>query len=156
MGSRACLAAVLALTTGCSAIAAAARPDHDLSVLLAGAPRGDVERELGRPEWTAATGAGTEAAYVVMVGQERDWGDHVARVARVGLDGVDHVRLMPHRPWATTKSVLRALLAVPKMIAADVVGGAKEVASWRRRRRRVLVRYDLDDRVTSFYMSGRG
>jgi len=152
-GSHLALAAMLAAGSGCSALVAAVLPDDDLSVLLPGVPRVEVERELGRPEHTHPTLRGLEAIYVVRCGQAGTWGDNVNTVAKAGLDAVRDVHhFRPAHP-ATYPGALRALLAVPTMIGTDFLLAVRQLARLPNRRRRVRVLYDGDERLVAHDLS---
>lgn len=152
-GLRLALAALLAAASGCSALVAAVLPDDDLSVLLAGTPRSDVEREFGRPERTAPSARGLEAVYVVRHGHAHTWGDHVGAVAQVGFDAVRRASAWTPAELATYPPALRALLVPFEMVGTDVVLAIRELAALPDRRGRVRVLYDESDRLVAYELS---
>lgn len=149
------LCALFCLSTGCSAVAAALSPDHDTSVLIPGTPRGEIEREFGKPERVQETARGIEAVYRIRVGRRSTWADNVDAVTTTGFKVVQKVGT--EAPFYTTpvRSVAGAALAVPAMIGKDFLLAVREVASWPKRRRHVLVVYDQHDRVLSYRMPKR-
>ncbi|MHC4137737.1 MAG: hypothetical protein ACYTDU_05235 [Planctomycetota bacterium] len=149
------LCALFCLSTGCSAVVAAIAPDHDTSVLLPGTPRGEIEREFGRPERTERTARGVEAVYRIRVGRKSTWADNVDAVTTTGFKVVQKVGT--EAPFYATplRSLAGAALAVPAMIGKDFLLAVREVASWRKRRRRVVVVYDERDRVLSYRLPKR-
>jgi len=149
------LSALFSLSTGCSALVAAIAPDHDTSVLLPGTPRGEIEREFGRPERTEQTARGLEAVYRVRVGRKSTWADNVDTVASTGFKVVQQVGT--EAPFFATplRSMAGVALAVPAMIGKDFLLSVREIASWPKRRRRILVVYDEHDRVLSYRMPSR-
>jgi hypothetical protein len=137
-------------------VAAALSPDHDTSVLIEGAPRGEIEREFGRPERTQKTGRGLEAVYRVRIGRKSTWADNVDTVAATGLKVVQKVGAdAPFFYAAPLRKMAGAALAVPAMIGKDFLLAVREVASWPKRRRRIVVVYDEHDRVLSYRMPPR-
>jgi hypothetical protein len=147
--------ALFCVSTGCSAVAAAISPDHDTSVLIPGTPRGEIEREFGKPERTQPTARGVEAIYRVRVGRKSTWADNVDAVTTTGFKVVQKVGT--EAPFFSTplRSMAGAALAVPAMIGKDFLLAVREVASWPKRRRRVVVVYDEHDRVLSYRMPKR-
>jgi hypothetical protein len=152
-GCRLVLAALLAAASGCSAFVAAVLPDDDLSVLLAGMPRSEVERELGSPERTGSCPHGLEAFYVVRHGRARTWGDNVDAVAQVGIDAARHAGEWAPVHLATYPGAFRALLFPFEMIGTDAVLAIRELASLPDRRGRVRVVYDASDRLVAYELS---
>jgi hypothetical protein len=149
------LGALFCVSTGCSAIAAAISPDHDVSVLIPGTPRGEIEREFGRPERTRETTQGVEAVYRIRLGRKSTWADNLDAVTTTGFKVVQTVG--SEAPFFATplRSVAGVALAVPAMIGKDFLLAVREVASWPKRRRRVVVVYDEHDRVVSFRVAQR-
>ena len=149
------LCALFSTATACSAVAAAISPDHDTSVLIPGTPRGEIEREFGKPERTDPTGNGVQAVYRIRAGRKNTWADNVDAVATTGFKVVQKVGT--EAPFYATplRSVAGAALAVPAMIGKDFLLAVREVASWPKRRRRVVVVYDEHDRVRSYRMASR-
>lgn len=149
------LCALFCLSTGCSAVAAAISPDHDTSVLIPGTPRGEIEREFGKPERTQQTARGVEAVYRIRMGRRSTWADNVDAVTTTGFRVVQKVGTEGSLFAAPLRSVAGAALAVPAMIGKDFLLAVREVASWPKRRRRVVVVYDGHDRVLSYRVAGR-
>lgn len=149
------LCALFCLSTGCSAVAAAISPDHDTSVLIPGTPRGEIEREFGKPERTQQTPRGVEAVYRIRMGRRSTWADNVDAVTTTGFKVVQKVGT--EAPFFATplRSMAGAALAVPAMIGKDFLLAVREVASWPKRRRRVVVVYDEHDRVLSYRVNKR-
>ena len=149
------LCALICLSTACSAVAAAISPDHDTSVLIPGTPRSEIEREFGRPERTEQTARGLEVVYRVRLGRKSTWADNVDAVTTTGFKVVEKVGTGGPLYATPLRSVAGAALAVPAMIGKDFLLAVREVASWPKRRRRVVVVYDEHDRVRSYRMASR-
>jgi hypothetical protein len=152
-GCRLALAALLAAMSGCSAFVAAVLPDDDLSVLLPGMPRSEIERELGSPERTGPCAHGLEAFYVVRHGRARTWGDNLDVVAQVGIDAVHDAGAWSPAHLATYPGAFRALLSPFEMIGKDAVLAVRELASLPDRRGRVRVVYDASERLVAYELS---
>jgi len=149
------LCALICLSTACSAVAAAISPDHDTSVLIPGTPRSEIEREFGRPERTEQTARGLEVVYRVRLGRKSTWADNVDAVTTTGFKVVEKVGTGGPLYATPLRSVAGAALAVPAMIGKDFLLAVREVASWPKRRRRILVVYDEHERVLSYRQASR-
>lgn len=149
----AALAAVLLALSGCSAIiAAAGRPD-DLSVVRRGALRDDVENEIGRPSRERTDGHGIEATYKVRVGPGGSASANAGAVARAGLDTFEAVTTdVPVRDAKVVTGAVGAAFAVPAMVGTDVVLSVRELVRIVRRRRKLVVSYDAEQRVTAHHL----
>jgi hypothetical protein len=149
----AALAGLLIALSGCSAIiAAAGRPD-DLSVVRDGASREEVEDELGRPSRERAHGNGIEATYKVRVGPGGSPSANAGAVARAGLDTFESVTADVHiRDAKVVTGAVGAVFAVPAMLGTDVVLSVRELVRIARRKRKLVVSYDADHRVTGHHL----
>lgn len=149
------LCALYCASAGCSAVVAAIAPDHDTSVLMPGTPRGEIEREFGKPERTQQTARGVEAVYRVRLGRRSSWADNVDAVATTGFQVVQRVGTEMPFYAAPLRNVAGVALAVPAMIGKDFLLSMREIASWTRRRHRIVVVYDEHNRVLSYRMPKR-
>ncbi|MHC4340370.1 MAG: hypothetical protein ACYSX0_09195 [Planctomycetota bacterium] len=132
--------------TGCSAVAAAVRHDHDLSVVRIGAPRAEVERALGSPEHTAAHADRIEAVYEVRVSQASSAGENAATVGGVGA-GI--VSAGFSQDPSGLGAVLGFIVAVPAMVGTDVYLAGRELLSGSDRRRWIWITYGTEGRVVA-------
>ncbi|MHC4932549.1 MAG: hypothetical protein ACYTGV_10215, partial [Planctomycetota bacterium] len=132
------------LATGCSAVAAAVRHDHDLSVVRIGAARGEVERSLGGPEHTSAQYDRTDAVYEVRVSQPSS---AVENLATVGGVGAGIVSAGYSQDPSGLGAVLGFIVAVPAMVGTDVYLTGRELFSGSDRRRWIWISYGSDGRV---------
>ncbi|MHC5050414.1 MAG: hypothetical protein ACYTGK_07350 [Planctomycetota bacterium] len=124
-------------------------------MLIPGTPRGEIEREFGRPERIQQTSRGVEAVYRIRAGRRTTWADNVDAVTSTGFKVVQKVGTEAPFYAAPVRSLAGAALAVPAMIGKDFLLAVREVASWPKRRRRVVVVYDEHDRVLSYRVAKR-
>ncbi|MDH3590471.1 MAG: hypothetical protein OER88_01235 [Planctomycetota bacterium] len=152
------LTAALCCAGGCS-IVLSRIGDADLSVVHAGALRGDVEDEIGSPDEAEDERGLTRAVYVLKLGKRADTQRAVARTSEstshaiaIGTATGRAVRDAASAGFGTFGEVVGTATGVAVggviIIGAEAIGTVRQIARLiRRERHRLIVWYDASGRV---------